>query len=204
MRTHEFINEITYSNSISDSSNIIAALNPTVDTNVGIVDHHPVYVKDGGNCIVFYLTDQKNVIHCYILVEKNKANGYYVLRQVEKISDTPGIMMALIQYLVVNDVKLIIKDNEPITHYGLKWITNLINNPRGLNIHDGSNRSIDPGLLDQEWVASLHNPGHTGKISIYIESKNIITNKYYCFEDQRNSGWILRNHLLFIGDKQLL
>lgn len=204
MRAYEFINEIVYSSSISDSNHILNNLKPTIDTNVGIVDHHPVYIKDGGNCIVFYITNQNNEIQGYILVEKNKLNNYYVFRQAEKVSSTHGIMMALIQFLTTNNVKLVIRNDEPMTINGLKWISGIINNPRGLNVHDGNNNPVNLKTLHDEWSDSLDNPGKIGKISIYIESfSNDITKKHYCFEDQRKLKGLLKNHLRFVGDEVL-
>jgi len=200
MRAREFINEILYSNNISNSSMILSALNPKIDNKIGIVDHHPVHIKDGGNCIIYYLIDDKSNIQCYIIVEKNKSNGYNVFRQAEKVDkNKKGTMTALVQFLVSNNIKLLIKNSEPMTMDGLEWVIGLINNPRGLNIHDDNNKKITPQELDDEWTYSLNNPGQIGKINIYIESKNMNQSCLdYCFEDQTQIIGLFKNPHRFI------
>jgi hypothetical protein len=200
MRAREFINEILYSNNISNSSMILSELNPKIDNKIGIVDHHPVHIKDGGNCIIYYLIDDKSNIQCYIIVEKNKSNGYNVFRQAEKVDkNKKGTMTALVQFLVSNNIKLLIKNSEPMTMDGLEWVIGLINNPRGLNIHDDNNKKITPQELDDEWTYSLNNPGQIGKINIYIESKNMNQSCLdYCFEDQTQIIGLFKNPHRFI------
>jgi hypothetical protein len=201
MRAREFIKEIMYSSSIASSEHIVKALNPSTDNNIGVIDHHPVYIMDGGNCIVIYIANSVNQIQSYAIVEKKLNDGYYVLRQLENVAKKSGIIMALLQFLASENIKLIIRHDEPMTQHGLKWIIKLINDPQGLDIHDGSGNPIPVSDLVDEWNNSRLDPSYQGKISIVIESRqNDLLKSQYFFEDQRTSSGLRKNNHRFIGN----
>jgi hypothetical protein len=199
MRAQEILDEIKYSSNIADSKQIISAMNSRIDKKLGIVDHHSVYMLDGGNCFVYYLIDSINTIQCYLVTEKNEQNSYTVLRQVENVSGKKGTLLGLLHLLVSKNIKFVIKSDEPITRKGLKWITNLINSSQGLNMHDVNGNKLNTEELNKEWLHSLENPDYDGHTSIFIESKIInLPHNQYWFEDQTNITGLLKNQHRFI------
>ena len=198
------LSEIQYSNSIADSSRITAALNPSNSTKLGVVDHCTVYKLDANDCYVYYLYDnESNKPLAYIITEKFKTNGYYPFRQAEKLVNTSGVAMALLQFLRHTGIKLVVRSDEPLTLKGITWLTKIIQNPRGLKIHDGSGKSVNLQELWNEWNASHEDYENAGTVSIFIESKNDPSKLDYCFEDQTNYDGLMRNPLRYIGDKRL-
>lgn len=204
LEERNILSEIQYSNSIAASSRIIAALKPTNSTKLGVVDNRTVYKLDASDCYVYYLYDiEHDRPLAYIITEKFKIEGYYPFRQAEKLVDTSGVAMALLQFLRHYGIKLVVRSDEPMTLKGITWLTKIIQNPRGLKIHDGSGKSVNLQELWNEWYASHEDYENTGAISIFIESKNDRSKSNYCFEDQTNYSGLMRNPLRYIGDKEL-
>ena len=198
------IDEIEYSNSIADSGRIIQSLIPKNSKKLGVVDHRTVYLLNADDCFVYYLyDDDKNTPLAYIITEKNANRGYYLFRQAEKCVDTPGVAMALLQFLRHCGIKLMVRVNEPLTLKGITWLSKMIETPRGLKIHDGSGKSIDLKELWDEWHKSREDYEHTGKMSVYIESFETKTKSDYCFEDQTDYSGLLKHPLRYIGDSDL-
>lgn len=204
LEERNILSEIQYSNSIADSSRIIAALKPANSIKLGVVDNRTVYKLDASDCYVYYLYDiEHDRPLAYIITEKFKIEGYYPFRQAEKLVDTSGVAMALLQFLRHYGIKLVVRSDEPMTLKGIMWLTKIIQNPRGLKIHDGSGKSVNLQELWNEWYASHEDYENTGAISIFIESKNDRSKSNYCFEDQTNYSGLMRNPLRYIGDKEL-
>ena len=135
------IDEIEYNNSIADSGRMIQSLIPKNSKKLGVVDHRTVYRLNANDCFVYYLyDDDKNTPLAYIITEKNSNSGYYPFRQAEKCVDTPGVAMALLQFLRHSGIKLMVRVNEPLTLKGITWLSKMIETPRGLKIHDGSGK----------------------------------------------------------------
>lgn len=177
------------------------ALQPEKSIKLGVVDHHTVYKLTASDCVIYYIYSDKPL--AYIITEKSPdKNGYYPFRQAEKISDISGIATALMQFLKHHNIKLVIRSDEPMTSKGITWISKIIENPRGLHIHNGSNSKINLKQLWREWNQSLDDYQHNGNIAIYIESTNF-NKKDYCFEDQTQNTGLFKNPLRYIGDKFL-
>lgn len=198
------LDEILFASSIADSSNIIRLLMPENSTKLGVVDHHTVYKLDAADCTIYYLYNETNSEPiAYLITEKFTDNGYHPFRQMEKLKDITGAAAALLQFLQHKNIRLVIRSNEPLTFQGITWISNMIKNPRGLNIHDGDGHPINLRNLWNEWSKSHEDYKYKGNISIYVESTQQNSEPSYCFEDQSAHQGLLKNPLRFIGDVEL-
>jgi hypothetical protein len=142
------LKEIGYSNELGDLSvsheKIIADA-----TKDGTISQKPVmkYVK--GNTTLFFFTED-NKISALVLLNNGK-----ILKAIKNFSGPTGQVYALMNYIVnINDTKLLITPDEPLTKEGFTWIAKLIKNPSGLKITDLNGNSIDIDQLRDEWHKS--------------------------------------------------
>jgi hypothetical protein len=146
-----------------------------------------------GNDIVMISKGNQTV---YILKVDDQATAFIGfegknLKNIKNFTETPGVIRALIGYLVhKKNMKIVVSPNEPLTLDGLKWITKLIMDPRGLVIKDHAGQDIDPIQLKQEWQTAKKTgtPGTTG---ITISENIQFGNKIRQSELKRNTDSLL-------------
>jgi hypothetical protein len=146
-----------------------------------------------GNDIVMISKGNQTV---YILKVDDRATAFIGfegknLKNIKNFTETPGVIRALIGYLVhKKNMKIVVSPNEPLTLDGLKWITKLITDPRGLVIKDHAGQDIDPIQLKQEWQTAKKTgtPGTTG---ITISENIQFGNKIRQSELKRNTDSLL-------------
>jgi hypothetical protein len=146
-----------------------------------------------GNDIVMISKGNQTV---YILKVDDRATAFIGfegknLKNIKNFTETPGVIRALIGYLVhKKNMKIVVSPNEPLTLDGLKWVTKLITDPRGLVIKDHAGQDIDPIQLKQEWQTAKKTgtPGTTG---ITISENIQFGNKIRQSELKRNTDSLL-------------
>lgn len=195
------LHEIIYASSIADSSTIKNMLLPENAIELGVVDHIPVFKLEAADCFVYFL-HQNNQPLAYLITEKiPDTHGFFPFRQAEKLVSLSGVATALVHFLHYKNIKLVIRSDEPLTHSGIKWVTNIIKNPQGLIIHDGTGRKINPAEISKEWVQSLDDAQFAGRTNIFIESYT--NEKIWFFEDQSQKTGLLKNPYRFLGNHSI-
>jgi hypothetical protein len=138
---------------------------------VGTADGQPVYVIDDGAHVIAFLKHQ-NKMASYVAITSQAHDGYHDLVRMANMSAPKGSITALMVFLHAKfDVKFRIPAHEPLTSDGIKWIKNMLVNPRGFHIHDEMGEPIDPSQLHSEWNST---PGPTHLLISKITYNNQI------------------------------
>jgi hypothetical protein len=151
---------------------------------VGNIEGNDVVMLSKGNQTV-YMLKVDNTATAFIGFEGEN------LKNIKNFTQTPGVIRALIGFLVhKKNMKIKISPNEPLTNEGLKWISRLINDPRGLKIKDQAGNDIDITQLNHEWQLAKKS-GTAGKTQITISENTQFGNKLRENEAKRKADSLL-------------
>lgn len=136
---------------------------------VGTISQKPVMKYEQGNATLFFFTDNAAISALVLIADGNK------LRAIKNFSNQPGQIYALINYIVnINNTRLIVTPDEPLTKEGLQWIAKLIKNPSGLKVLDFDGDPIDVETLHDEWLNAKSTQGtKSGKTGIVISESSL-------------------------------
>ena len=181
--TEHQLNEIDYADALD--SGVISPDNLMKSGQViGNIEGNDVVMISKGNQTVYILQVDDRATAFVGFEGKN-------LKNIKNFTQTTGVVRALIGYLVhKQNMKIIISPDEPLTFDGLRWLMNLIKNPRGLVIKNQNGKDIDPTQLKQEWKLAKKTgmPSPTG---ITISESVQFGNKIRENEVRRNDGSLL-------------
>lgn len=177
------LSEIGYADALDDKSYSLNSLLKISKVD-GSIEGNDVMIVDIRNQTVYILIVDNQVTAFVGFENKN-------LKNIKNFTNTPGVIRALIGYLVhKKNISINIPANEPLTPDGFRWLTTLIKQPRGLVIKDHNGNGINVAKLTKEWNHAKKT-GMTGPTGITISEslqfgKNIRDN-----EARRNSGSLL-------------
>lgn len=121
---------------------------------VGSIDSRDVW---GSRCwkdkdVFAFRTGEQ--IDAFIAVDISNVNGPFCLNRVWCSEDQrgKGLITALLGFFTKKmNNKLLISDDEPLTPEGFNWLYKLLKSPHGFNIHDGTNKLLDPEEFKLKW-----------------------------------------------------
>lgn len=120
-------------------------------TQVGNVDHIPVYMIDTGVYVIAFMKKHDQV-SAYVVISAQSHAGYHDLIRMANMQGTRGSITALMVFLHQKfEVKYRIPAHEPLTLQGLRWVQNIIRMGRGFKVTDGHGAPVNPEHLEQEW-----------------------------------------------------
>jgi hypothetical protein len=186
------LNEIGYSDklgnlNVSDSEIIASA------TQVGTISQKPVMKYEKHNTTLFFFSDDEKISALILLVDGNK------LRAIKNFSGQAGQIYALINYIVnIDNRRLVITSDEPLTKEGFNWIARLIKEPTGIKVSTLDGASVDVKTLHNEWLKSKSTRGtESGETGLVIsESSQKWKNKL-----QENETRLIPHHYFNVTSK---
>lgn len=151
---------------------------------VGNIEGNDVVMLSKGNQTIYMLKVDDNATAFVGFEGEN-------LKNIKNFTQTPGVIRALIGFLVhKKKMKIKISPTEPLTNEGLRWISRLLNDPRGLKIKDHSGNDIDFAQLNQEWQLAKKT-GTPSETIITISENTHFGNKLRENEEKRKSDSLL-------------
>lgn len=184
--------EIGYSDKLGDLNVPTTKIISSAE-QIGTISQKPVMKYDQGNATLFFFTEDDRISALVLVADGNK------LRAIKNFSGQSGQIYALINYIVnIDNRRLIITPDEPLTKEGLQWIVKLIKKPSGLKVTslDGGNVNIE--TLKTEWLKSKSMRGvESGETGIVIsESSQEWKNKL-----QENETRLMPHQYFNVTDK---
>jgi hypothetical protein len=185
------LEEIDYAQAL-DSSNFPHNKVIEISTRDGEIDGHDVLTASVGNQTVYFLTTADKKISAFLGFENN------YLKNIKNFTNTPGVVRALLGYLVhIRKKNIKISPDEPLTSDGLRWVAYLVQRPRGLKITDQNGAPIDIEALRSEWQQA-RDSGKAGPTGISIGEDSDFGDKLRINEASRQEKSIImpRNYYL--------
>lgn len=177
------IKEIRYADKLDDSEYSTDNL-LKVGKVVGQIENNDVMMASDGTEKVYFL-----VVDGEVTAFLGFKNGK--LTNIKNFTNAPGVVRALIGYLVHKEGKKIkISADEQLTTDGIKWLIHLTKSPRGLNIQDQTGNPADSVELKKEWN-NAKKTGTPGPTSITISENAKFGNKLRENEERRQKSSLL-------------
>ncbi len=177
------VKEIGYADKLDDSEYSTDNL-LKVGKVIGQIENHDVMSASSGTEKVYFLVVDGEVTAFLGFKNDNLTN-------IKNFTNTPGVVRALIGYLVHKEGKQIkISADEQLTPDGIKWLIHLTKSPRGLNIQDQTGNPADAVELKKEWN-NAKKTGTPGPTSITISENAKFGNKLRENEERRQKSSLL-------------
>ena len=190
------LKEIDYSSEL-DSTNFSHSKVIKLGVVDGQIDGHDVMKASSGDQTVYFLLSNDSKVSAFLGFK----NGY--LKNIKNFSGASGLISALVGYVVhIKKEKIKISPDEPMTESGIKWLSKLIKQPRGLTITNQRGESVDAEALKQEW-SNAKNTGAAGTTGITINENFSFGNKIRLNEESRKQDSILMPHNFYISRKEV-
>ena len=187
------LTEIDYSAEL-DSNNFSHRRISSISRVDGEIQGNTVMTATFGNQTIYFLVIDDQIT-AFLGFENHN------LKNIKNFTNSPGVVRALLGYLVhVKQKTLTISSDEPLTPDGFRWLSYLIQNPRGLIIKNQNNENVDIDSLKQEWLQA-RDSGQAGPTKITISENQDFGNKIRINEGSRKTQSLLMHHNFYEIDK---
>ena len=177
------LGEISFANELDDTNYSQDDL-LKIGKVVGQIEGNDVMMATSGSDTVYFLVIDGKITSFLGFKNKN-------LKNIKNFTNSAGVVRALIGFLVhVKKQKIVISSDEPLTPSGLKWLTHIIDSPRGLTISDESGKPVDSIALKKEWDDAKKS-GESGSTTVIISENSKFGNKLRENEELRQKKSLL-------------